>query len=133
MKKKFVDTNIFIYSLFPVDKDKCNRCNILFENAARGKILLWTSEWIIAELIWFLQREKTRVESCKEIILKILSTKGLEVKNKNWLLNILDMWDGKADFVDVVGVYESGIEGIREGYSYDKDFDNLPDFTRLEP
>lgn len=133
LKKRFVDTNIFIYSLFPVDKNKYNRCNILFKNAADGKIILWTSEWVIAELIWFLQREKTRIETCKEIILKILSTKGLEVKNKQWLLNILDMWDEKIDFVNVIGVYESKAEGIQEGYSYDRQMDKLMGFHRLEP
>lgn len=133
LKKRFVDTNIFIHSLFPVDKNKYSRCNHLFNKATEGKILLWTSEWVIAELVWFLQRKKTQVEACKEIIIKILSTKGLEVKNKQWLLNILDLWDERMDFVDVIGVLESQKEGIQEGYSYDRQIDKFAGFTRLEP
>lgn len=131
--KKFVDTNIFIYSLFPVDKKKYKQCLSLFKFAAKGKIDLWTTEWVMAELVWFLRRKKITLVQCKEILFKTLATKGLIVRNKNLILEVLDIWQDPLSFTDAIHLINLKHEVIKEGYSFDKDFEKIDWFKRLEP
>lgn len=131
--KKFVDTNIFIYSLFPVDKYKHKKCVSLFSQASKYKIQLWTTEWVISELIWFLRRRKISVLQCKETVFKVLATKGLEVRNKGWILEVLDIWQDPLSFTDTIHIVSIQKEGVKAGYSYDKDLDKIDGFNRLEP
>ena len=131
--KRFVDTNIFIYSLFPVDRNKHKKCISLFSQASKGKIQLWTTEWVISELIWFLRRRKISVLQCKEIVFKVLATKGLEVRNKGWILEVLDIWQDPFSFTDTIHIVSIKQEAVIAGYSYDKDLDKISWFKRLEP
>ena len=131
--KRFVDTNIFIYELFPIDKNKYKNCLSLFELAAKGKIQLWTTEWVISELIWFLRRRKISVFQCKETVFKVLATRGLEVRNKGWILEVLDIWQNPLSFTDTIHTVSIKQEGVKTGYSYDKDLDKIGGFNRLEP
>lgn len=131
--KRFVDTNIFIHSLFPIDKKKFEKCVYLFNHASGGKIQLWTTEWVISELIWFLRRKKISVLQCKEITFKILATRGLEVRNKSWILEVLDIWQSPLSFTDTIHIVSIKQGGVKAGYSYDKDFDGFAWFNRLEP
>src|SRR3990167_2573653 len=127
--KKFVDTNIFIYSLFPVDKNKHQKCVSLFSRAAKGKIQLWTTEWVISELVWFLRRRKIPVAQCKETVFKVLATKGLEVRNKGWVLEVLDIWQDPLSFTDTIHIVSIKKEDVKAGYSYDKDLDKIGGFN----
>ena len=54
MKKRFVDTNIFLRYLTADDTLKYSKCKALFERAVSGKEILVTSGMVIAEVIWTL-------------------------------------------------------------------------------
>ena len=132
-QKKFVDTNIFIYSLFLVDKQKHQKTVSLFKKATEGKIHLWTTEWVIAELVWFMLRKKVTVDECKKICLQILSTKGLEVRNKQLILQTLDVWNGPLNFMDAIHVVNSQLESVKEFISYDRDFTSISGVKVIGP
>jgi len=133
LKKRFVDTNIFIYTLFSIDKNKQNQCVTLFKQAAEGKVILWTTVWVIAEIIWFLQKQNIPNKQTKQVITRIIATKGLEVADKQWLLEVLDLWEESIDFIDIVNLSLARAHSIIEGYSYDKDLDTLNWFKRSIP
>lgn len=132
-KKRFIDTNILIHTLFDVDPEKQNACTGLFKRAAQGTVSLWTSEWVIAELVWFLTKQKIAWKDIKKIIGKILVTKGLEVHNKDTLLGVLSTCTQSSDFNDVLHIVLASKNGIVDGYSYDKGLDKVGRFKRLEP
>lgn len=134
MEKAFVDTNIFIYSLFNVDEKKHRDCINLFEMAGEGGVNLWTTEWVIAELVWFLMRQKTGWAKIKEIILLgVFTTKGLEVREKKWLIEVLEKCESGKDFVDAVNISLILSSGIKKVYSYDKMLQKWTGIKRLEP
>ena len=134
MKEKvFVDTNIFIYFFFPVDQKKFKKCEALFEKVAKGEVVLWTTEWVIAELIWFMIKNKTTWEEVKKAIIGILTTKNLEVRNKQWVNELIGKCQKGEDFVDAVNISLSLSENIKSGHSYDKGFDKWKEFKRIEP
>lgn len=131
--KYLVDTNIFIYLLFAVDAMKQQRCVQLFEQAEEGEVELWTTEWVIAELVWFLAKQKYSWEKIKEIMLKILATTGLEVRGKKWLLVVLELTEKSIDFVDVINVTLARADGVERVYSYDQGLDGFGFIKREEP
>ena len=129
----FIDTNIFIYTLFNVNRQKHHACIKLFKLAQAGKTSLWTTEWVTAELIWFLHKQKFTWEKTKSVITQILATSGLKVRGKKWILAILALCPSAKDFIDAANITLALSENITSGYSYDKDLDQWPQFTRLKP
>lgn len=129
----FADTNIFIYSLFNVDKDKHERCKNLFDKANSGDVDLWTTEWVISEVAWFLRKRRIVWNEAKKILEQLFQTKGLEIRGRNWLWKVIEVCSNSKDFNDVVNIYLSLEEGINQGYSYDKGLDKWTGFERLEP
>lgn len=133
-EKKFVDTNIFIYFLFPVDLKKHIRSKELLKNAELGEISLWTTEWVIAELAWFMQRKKAKWPKIKEFVLEgIFMNKGISVKNEKKIHELFEKSYSSNHFIDLINIYLATKHGIKKGYSYDKGFDNYKNFKRLEP
>lgn len=132
--KTFVDTNIFVYFLFPTDEKKYRACALLFEKARGGGIRLWTTEWVIAELIWITVRLKVDWNETKEVIISgILNSKGLEVRKRKLVADIVEAVTDGSEFVDRLNLALAQAEGIRKGYSFDKGLDKWKGFKRLEP
>lgn len=133
-QKRFVDTNIFIYSIFPETGEKSHsRCKALFEEAQKGTLELWTTDLVIFEIFWFLDKMKLSWDEIRESLQKIFSTKNLEVRGKALLEYALSICDKNRDFYDVVNIALARSEGIKKGYSYDKGLDKIKGFHRLEP
>lgn len=132
--KLFIDTNIFIYSVYEIDLPKREACIKLLNKALKGEIKLWTTEWVIAELVWFMLRNKTSWLDVKNFLIKgIFTSKGIEVRGKSWLLPVISSCDKGESFVDAINHNIINEENINLGYSYDKDLDKWRNFKRLEP
>lgn len=130
----FVDTNIFIYYLFSVDQVKHNACAKLFKKAHNGKVKLWTNEWVVAELIWFMRRKrKTWDEIRKFIIEGLVNGKQVNIKNSRLIANVVEKCKKDSDFIDYMNMYLLRDDGIKKGYSYDDGLDSWKNFKRLEP
>lgn len=132
-EKRFVDTNIFIYTLFEVDLSKHRACIGLFEDAAGGELKLWTSQWVVAEVVWFLTKQKLSWEKIHLIVEKVVQTRGLEVQSKDVLVDVMKECKRGEDFVDGINVVLALRENISHGYSYDKGMGKWKGFRRLEP
>ncbi len=132
---RFVDTNIFIHYLFPnVDLKKHEACALLFERALKQEMKLWTSEWVIAELIWFLYRKKKPWNEIKSFIIDgILKGQQVKVNKDSIVFEIVENSKNDSDFIDYMNKYILSRKEIGEGYSYDKDLDKWKGFKRLEP
>ena len=132
---RFVDTNIFLRFLTNDDPVRADACEELFARAVAGKEKLFTSELVIAEIVWVLEsyyeldKNEIRVK-----IEKILNTKNLYCPNKEVILHGLAAYDEKnIDYIDAYNAFLIKLAGITELYSYDKHYDRLPWLKRLEP
>jgi len=132
---RFVDTNIFLRFLTNDDPVRADACEELFTRAVTGKEKLFTSELVIAEIVWVLEsyyeldKNEIRVK-----IEKILNTKNLYCPNKEVILHALAAYDEKnIDYIDAYNAFLIKLAGITELYSYDKHYDRLPWLKRLEP
>jgi len=131
----FLDTNIFLHLIFPkVDRVKHANVVALFEKAALGEISLWTTEWVVAELIWFLGRKNFNWKKIQQSMLEdVFGTKGLEVRGRKWLEEVIEKAKKPTDFVDLVNLEILAGEKVKYIYSYDHGFDKYKGFKRLEP
>jgi len=132
-EKRFVDTNIFIYTLFKVDLSKYKASLSLFEQASQGAVKLWTTELVISEIVWFLSRKKMTWNNILLILKQVLMTKGLEVRERELIFAVIKKCEKSKDFIDGLNVALARKEGIQEGYSYDKGLEKWSGFTRKEP
>ena len=53
----FVDTNVFLHYLIGFEPQRSRECTHLFARAEANALQLETSDMVIAEIVWFLERE----------------------------------------------------------------------------
>ncbi len=134
---QFIDTNVFLRFLTKDDPVKAARCRELLKNATEGDLKLYTTDLVVAELIWVLRSPKTYNLSPSEIfeiIIPLLTIKNLYFPCKNVFLDIMELF--KTENIDFIDAYNSVImrgRKIDTVYSYGKHFDQLPDVVRQEP
>ena len=140
MEKIFVDTNIFIRALTNDIASKASQCTELFIKAQNGEITLYTTNFIIAEIIYVCTSSKTYKISRNEIynlLLPYLILENLKIEDKAVVLQGLQLYsDTNLDFEDcllaAIAQAENNYQSAKI-YSYDKGFDKLDGINRLEP
>ena len=135
MENKFVDTNVFLRFLTKDDLSKYERCREMFKKALEGEIVISTSGMVIAELVWtLLSYYKVPKAEVIEKVSVILGTENLFVPDKDILADALVLYAGKnIDFIDAYNAVFMKYQGLREIYSYDRDFETIEDSERKEP
>ncbi len=136
MKTSFLDTNIFIRYLTNDDPVKADRVEKLLRDAAEGKVLLVTTEMVIAEIVWVMESYyQLGNRDIAPKIHAILATPGLEVINGDLVNRALEYYvEANIDFIDgyIASIMEK--KGISEIYSFDrKHLSKLTKLRRREP
>ncbi|MFN2268940.1 MAG: PIN domain-containing protein [Desulfonatronovibrio sp.] len=136
MKKAFLDTNIFIRYLTNDDPVKADQVDGLLRRAARSQINLYTSEVILAEVVWVLESfyRLDRIQVAEKIR-AILHTPGLTVLGRTDMNQVVrDYVEFNVDFVDALMVAIMEKNDIDQVYSYDrKHLSRFKRVSRLEP
>jgi predicted nucleic acid-binding protein len=134
---EFIDTNIFVRLLTGDDPGKAERCLTLFQRAQRGDVSLITSESVIAEITFVLSSRATYGISRVMVataLRPVLANPGLRVDHKSSIQRALDIWEGSnLDFEDCLSIEHIRRAHLAGIYSYDRDFEGIPDIRRLEP
>lgn len=136
MSRCFIDTNLFIRYLTNDDPAKADRVEKLLDDAARGDIVLVTTEMVMAEVVWVLESAYgLKGSDVAPLIRGILATPGLEVINAPLVSRGLEFYEThNIDFIDgyIAAVMEK--QGITELYSFDrKHVSRLKTITRKGP
>ena len=134
---EFVDTSLFIRMLTGDDPNKAARTLALMQRARRGEVDLYTSETVIAEVVYVLSSLATyRVPrgDVATALRPIIENPGLTIEHKGSVVLALLRWrDTRLDFEDCLSIEHVKRQGLDGIYSYDRDFDRIPDVPRLEP
>ena len=135
MKKKFVDTNIFLRYLTKDDPGKFKQCLDLFRRTLEGKTGLITSNMVIAELIWtLLSFYKVPKPIIVEKVTIIVGTEHLFIPDKTIIIEALMLYAKKnIDYIDAYNAVFMRYYQTSEIFSYDEDFDTLEGVIRREP
>jgi len=134
MEKVFVDTNIFLRYLTKDDPVKYERCREIFKKAMEGKLSLFTSEMVIAELIWtLLSYYKVAKADVIEKVSIIISSQNLHISNRDLIADSLVLYGQKnVDYVDAYNAVFMKSHGLEKIYSYDEDFDVVNGMIKRE-
>lgn len=132
---KFIDTNIFIRFLTNDIPEKADACEQLFREAVEKNEKLFTTEMVIAEIVWVLESYyELPKKEVRKMVEKILITPFLFCVQKDLILNALTLYSEKdIDYIDAYNVLVLKEQGIREAYSYDRHYDKIEWISRLEP
>jgi len=132
---KFVDTNIFIRYLTNDFPRKADACEKLFRNAIIRKEVLFTTELVIAEIIWVLESYyELPKEDVQDKVGKILNTPNLTCPHKDLIIEALALYSEKnIDYIDAYNALILKEKGIGKAFSYDKHYDRIDWLARLEP
>ncbi len=134
---RFIDTNIFLRFLTKDDPVKAAKCRNLLQSATEGELKLYTTDLVIAELIWVLQSPQTynlNPSEISEIIMPLFTIKNLYFPCKKVFPDIMELFQTeKIDYIDAYNTVIMLGRNIDTIYSYDKHFDQLPDVIRQEP
>jgi predicted nucleic acid-binding protein len=133
----FVDTNIFLRYLTRDDPDKAQACFELFKRAEANQITLTVTETVVAEIVYVLSSKRTYNlprDQIRARLYPLLSLTGMRLPQRQTVLRALDLYvTYPIDFEDALIVAHMQRQTVRELYSYDRDFDQVPDVKRQEP
>ena len=131
----FIDTNIFLRYFEREDELVYRKIERLFTEIVKGNITGISTSLVIAEVIWVLEKfyNWDKEEICNNIEL-ILRTSNIRFKERSILIEAVNLYREKnINFIDAYNYFFMRANGIDRIYSFDRDFDKLPDIKRLEP
>lgn len=132
---RFLDTNVLLRYLLRDDEEKAERALNLLRRLELGTEKACVSPMVIFEVVFTLQRRyRVPRQQIRDSVLDILSLRGLELPNKKLYERALDLYAGQAiSFADAFHAAYMNSRGIREIYSWDRDFDRIEGITRVQP
>lgn len=135
MKKRFIDTNLFLRYFTRDDETKAALVLQLLQRVERGEEQLITSPLVIFETIFTLEKfYKVPKGEIQDLMLPLLSLKRLELPAKQIYQQALDIYvQYPISFTDAFNVAFMNDKDIKEIYSYDTDFDKIKEIKRITP
>jgi uncharacterized protein len=134
---QFVDTNIFIRYLTNEYPEKIQACYELFKRMEQNRVALFTSESVVAEVIYVLTSKKLynlSPEYVKDRLYPLLSLPGFKLPQRSIYLRALDLYVAlQFDFSDCLSAAHMERQRLHEIYSYDQDFDRIGNVNWVEP
>ena len=137
MSDPFLDTDVLIRFLTGDDLQKQAEAAALLEHIEAGDLKVAAPETVIADAVYVLASprlynlSRTRV---RDLLMPLVRLPGFRVRNRRAVLAALDLFASQnVDFGDAMIVASMRQAGSRILYSYDTDFDRVPDITRRTP
>ena len=131
----FLDTNIILRHLLRDDEEKAQRCKAFLSRLERGEIKGRTSDIVIAEVVFTLERSyKVPKAEISDHLLPIVFLRGLVLPRKRLYVRAFDLYvDKNISFADAYNAALMERLKIGEVISYDPHFDRIEGLRRTEP
>lgn len=133
--KYFIDTNIFLRPIVKDDFRKVQECEKILEKVKEGEIIAFTSNIVLAELMWVCNSfYKIKKQEIVKILKGISNFKNLKIiDNFNSKVAIKLYEKHSIKFIDALIASNPDIlDKTMAIISYDKDFDKI-NIIRKEP
>lgn len=130
-----VDANVLLRFLVGDPPEMAEQARRLFEAVDRGEIQLVLEEIVVAEVVWVLESFYGHPRGqIAEVLRSLLGHEGVLVDDRAGLLQALTTYaDQGIDFADALLATNMQRRGLRELFSFDRDFDRLPAVDRRTP
>lgn len=135
MARPFLDTNILLRHLLQDHPDHSPRSTALLDRVRRGELTVHTSDIVVFETVFALQRAHRvpRVEIAATL-LPLLELPGILLPGKRQYRQAFELYlTGPLGFADCYHVVTMRRTGIDQILSFDRGFDRISGITRVEP
>jgi predicted nucleic acid-binding protein len=134
---RFLDSNIFIRHLTNDHPVHSPACFALIQAVEQGRVQAWTSDIVVAEVIFVLSSKvlyNVGRATIRDLLLPIINLPGIKLPNKRMYERVFELYTSLN--IDYADAYNAALMESRkqpELYSYDTDFDRIVGLRRLEP
>jgi predicted nucleic acid-binding protein len=133
----FLDTNVFVRYVTFDDPVKGEACAELIESLELSGEAA-TSEIVLAEVVFVLSGVHYRMDRTQisEFLRALIALRGLRIPDKRRILRAVDYFETvpQLSFADcLIASQVSENEDIEVLISYDRDYDRIAGFARMEP
>lgn len=126
--KHFIDTNIFLRPVVKDDPEKTRDCRMLFEKIKKGEVKAFTSNLVLAELVWTGQSfYKIKKGQLTKVLKGIIGLKGLQIIDNLNSQAALEIWE-RANIKFIDALIASNPRILKKEVvvvSFDTDFDKI--------
>lgn len=137
MTMLFLDPNVILRHLTNDDPERGLACFAVMQAIERGELSVWTSDLVIAEVVFVLSNKKTyglSREAIRDLLLPLIGLPGIKLANKRSYRRAFELYTAlPMDYIDAYHVALMEQRGIGEILSYDSHFDQVEGIKRREP
>ena len=137
MSIPFLDSNILLRHLTNDDPQRGQACFALIQAIEHGELSAWTSDLVIAEVVFVLSNKNTyhlERETIRDLLLPLINLPGLKLPHKRLYGRVFELYTSlPIDYIDAYHVAWMEWRGTTEVLSYDKHFDRVEGIQRREP
>ena len=132
---RLIDTSLLIRFFSNDDPLKAERVRQLLQRVEDGDERIALSPMVVFETVFTLQRSyKLPKAQIKQMIEDLLSLRNVHLPNKHLYYEALEIYATTSlSFADAFNAVYMKSQNLSEIWSYDEDFDKLPEITRYEP
>ena len=134
---RFLDANIFLRFLRNDDPIRSPACKALFQTVEQRQVEVWTSDLVIAEVVFVLSNKRTYNVPRADIatnLLPLVQLRNLRLANKRVYRRVFELYTAlNLSYVDCYNAALGEDHGEIEFYTYDEGFRKIPSITPLEP
>jgi predicted nucleic acid-binding protein len=134
--ERFLDTNILLRHLLRDHLVHSPAAAALLKRIEAGTEDAWTSSLAIAEIVWVLSGPQYQLSrpDIRDGLSPLCSMTHLRVEHAEAVQRALDRFaQTNLDFIDCLNAALVEQHDLPELYSFDRDFDRIPEVTRIEP
>lgn len=137
MTGRFLDTNILLRHLLNDVPERSLACFRLIQALEKGHLTAWTSDLVLAEVVFVLSSKSTynlSRETIRDLLLPLIHLPGLKLEHKRLYDQVFELYTSLP--IDYIDAYHAALienQKQQELYSYDTDFDRISGLQRMEP
>jgi uncharacterized protein len=131
----FLDTNVFLRHLLQDDPEQSPRASAFLKRIEEGSIKVRTSETVIFETVFTLQKVYRRPKAAiRDTFLPLIELPGIALPSKRRYRMVFSLYvDNNLPFADAYHAVLMKQLNLTEIVSFDTDFDDIPGITRRQP
>lgn len=133
--ERVLDANIILRFLLADHATQSPRCRDLFARLEAGEEHVYLPEIVLADVVWtltsFYRWPRAQTQA---FLAQLFANRGVRTaKRRRAELALALFVEKHIDFSDALVAAEMSLDGRREIYSYDRDFDRIAEITRVTP
>jgi predicted nucleic acid-binding protein len=135
MALPLIDTNVFLRHLVADHSIHSPMATAYFKRIERGEVKVRTTELVIFETVYTLQKlYKQSKSAIRDALFPLLEMPGIVLPSKKRLRETFDIYVAfNISFPDAYHVVVMKQLKLTEIVSFDREFDRVPGITRIEP